>query len=103
MAVEIKTPRGSYRLAIMRPAERGADGVVLTLNLERVDGMERVALQCCIAQALAGDRTEDSLLDSLAVWIAEQFEIVREAAFKSVRAERKLHQVMFNQSARGPF
>jgi len=79
------------------------DGTLLTLSLERRDGIEKVSLQCRLDMALAGTLDTDALLGKLAHWIERDFEMTREYALKSIRSERKLMELVFDASNRGPF
>src|SRR5215469_14269153 len=104
MAVEILTGRGVYRLTAAAPLEYINSSVVLTLAMERADGIERVVTRWRIAQELAGELLEaDQIIERLKGWIAREFETTREAALKAIRSERRLHEITFDQSNRGPF
>ena len=100
----MNTGRGIYAIVNARPIELNADSVVLTLSLERADGIEKVALTLRIATSLinAGDSPE-KLIERIAPWIEREFEQTREAALKSIRTERKLHEISFNANHPGPF
>jgi hypothetical protein len=100
----LNTSRGIYALVNARPPERTADAIVLTLSLDRADGIEKVALRCRIATALI-DAAEppEKLIDRLTPWIEREFEQTREAALKSIRTERKLHEITFDAAHPGPF
>jgi hypothetical protein len=100
----LNTSRGIYALVNARPPERSADAVVLTLSLERADGIEKVALRCRIASTLIDSTaTPENLIDRIAPWIEREFEQTREAALKSIRTERKLHEISFDATHPGPF
>ena len=100
----MNTSRGIYALVNARPPERSADAVVLTLSLERADGIEKVALRCRIASTLIDSTaTPENLIDRIAPWIEREFEQTREAALKSIRTERKLHEISFDATHPGPF
>jgi hypothetical protein len=100
----LNTSRGIYALVNARPPERSADAVVLTLSLDRADGIEKVALRCRIASTLIDSTaTPENLIDRIAPWIEREFEQTREAALKSIRAERKLHEISFDATHPGPF
>jgi hypothetical protein len=100
----LKTGRGIYAIASARPLERTADSVVLTLSLERPDGIEKIALRFRIANALIGaDDSPEKLIERITAWLEREFEQTREAALKSIRAERKLLEISFDASHRGPF
>ena len=104
MAVSIKTGRGNYRLNIAAPAESDSDCILLTLVLERADGIERVAFQCRIANELIDqDADSEVIAERLAPWIEREFEMTRENALKTIRSERKMLQLSFDTSNRGPF
>jgi hypothetical protein len=106
MAVELRTGRGLYRLTSAAPAADLDDATVLTLALERADGIERVAFRCRISRELLdSDNATDgeNLLVRLAPWVEREFEAVREAALKTIRSERKLHEIAFAGENRGPF
>ena len=104
MPTTLKTSRGIYSIASARPLERADDAVVLTLSLERADGIEKVALRCRIATGLigAGD-SPDKLIERLAPWLEREFEQTREAALKSIRSERKLLEISLDAEHPGPF
>jgi hypothetical protein len=100
----LKTARGIYTIASARPIERNADAVVLTLSLERSDGIEKVALTFRIATILSGeDDSPEKLIERIAPWIEREFEQTREAALKSIRTERKLLEISFDNTHPGPF
>ncbi|MGH7935294.1 MAG: hypothetical protein ACREQN_19305 [Candidatus Binataceae bacterium] len=106
MAVQIKTGRGIYMLAVAAPPEKASDSVLVTIAMERADGIERIVMRCRIAAALLGDdaaATADRLIEYLAPWFEREFEQTREAALKSIRAERKLWELSFDTNHRGPF
>ena len=105
MPLQIRTGRGLYNLSAAAPIEFDGDGVVLTLAMERADGIERVVLQCHIGRALAasGDGNADMLLARLQPWLEREFEQTREAALKSIRTERKLFDLRFDIGKPGPF
>ena len=100
----LNTARGIYALVNARPIERTADAVVLTLSIERADGIEKVALRCRIAASLIGAADPpEILIERIAPWLEREFEQTREAALKSIRTERKLHEIRFDETNRGPF
>lgn len=103
MALEISTARGPYRIIEAAPAEVAADAIVLTLALERADGIERVVFRCRVDPALAGVSTPADLITRMRPWLEREFEITREAALKLIRSERKLHEIVFDHAHRGPF
>ena len=77
--------------------------MLLTLSLERLDGIEKVALQCRIDMALVTGLDSDEVIGEVARWIERDFEMTRENALKSIRSERKLFQIVLDASNRGPF
>lgn len=100
----MNTGRGIYAIVNARPIERNADSVVLTLSLERGDGIEKVALTLRIANSLIGaDDSSETLIERIAPWLEREFEQTREAALKSIRTERKLLEISFNPTHPGPF
>jgi hypothetical protein len=102
----LKTGRGIYAIASTAPIERAAGSVVLTLGLERADGIEKVALRCRIATELIRTADSDSaeyLIERIAPWLEREFEQTREAALKSVRTERCLLEISFDPTNPGPF
>ena len=104
MTVEIVTGRGAYRLLAAAPLEYDNSSVVLTLAMERADGIERVVTRCRIARELAGEPPDaDAIIERLKEWIAREFETTREAALKAIRSERRLHEITFDQANPGPF
>lgn len=104
MPTTLKTARGIYAIASARPPERTADAVVLTLSLERADGIEKVALRFRIATALLGAAdSPEKLIERIAPWLEREFEQTREAALKSIRTERRLLEISFDAAHPGPF
>ncbi len=93
MPTRLQTPRGVYRLSVVGEPERSGATGVITLRLERDDGIERIAFRCVVGTSMIGEPL--ALEDRLAPWIESQFEQLREAALKSIRAEGKLLQVSF--------
>lgn len=87
----------------MAPAEISADGVVLTLAFERGDGIERVVFRCRIDPALAASSAPADVIARMRQWLEREFEMTREAALKSIRSARKLHEIVFDHANRGPF
>jgi hypothetical protein len=100
----LNTARGIYAIASAGPLERNDDSVVLTLSIERADGIEKVALRFRIATNLidAVDSPE-KLIERIAPWLEREFEQTREAALKSIRTERKLLEISFDATDPGPF
>jgi hypothetical protein len=104
MAVEIMTGRGVYRLLPAAPLEYDDSSIVLTLAMERADGIERVVTRCRITRKLAGEPPQaDAIIERLKGWLAREFEATREAALKAIRSERRLHEILFDQANPGPF
>jgi hypothetical protein len=100
----LNTARGNYAIASARPLERTADHVLLTLSLERADGIEKVSLRCRIATSLIGTAdSPEKLIERIAPWLEREFEQTREAALKSIRTERKLLEIVFDPANLGPF
>jgi hypothetical protein len=100
----LNTGRGIYAIVNARPMERTADDVVLTLSLERADGIEKVALRCRVATSLlAAADSPEKLIERIAPWLEREFEQTREAALKSIRTERRLHEICFDSTNPGPF
>ena len=100
----MNTGRGIYAIVNARPIERNADSVVLTVSLERADGIEKVALRCRIATSLiSADDSPEKLIERIAPWLEREFEQTREAALKSIRTERKLFEISFDATHSGPF
>ncbi len=84
--------------------ERLPDAVAVTLALERADGIEKLVLRCRIAASLLGGaHAADAIVEKLKPWIEREFEMTREYALKSIRSERKLLELSFDESNRGPF
>ena len=78
--------------------------MILTLSLDRADGIEKVALTFRIATALIGDAdSPEKLIERIAPWLEREFEQTREAALKSIRTERKLLEISFDAAHPGPF
>jgi hypothetical protein len=100
---ELKTARGLYNLALAREPQALPDGSLLTLSLERRDGIEKIALQCRVDTTLVASLHADEVVAKLAHWIERDFEMTREYALKSIRSERKLLEITFDASNRGPF
>jgi hypothetical protein len=96
MPVEIITGRGVYRLSATAPLERKADGsFVLTLTMERTDGIERLATKCrIVGTPLHEEQQTDAILQQVKPWIARDFEHTREAALRAIRSERRLHEII---------
>jgi hypothetical protein len=99
LAATFQTLRGSYRLSLIGEPERSGGDLVLTLAMERMDGIERFSFRCVVASALAdrgsGGADLDELIERMAPWIERQFEQLREAALKSARSEGQLLEIRF--------
>ncbi len=102
-SVVVQSGYGAYRLMATAPPQHDQDALMLTLVLERSDGIERIGLRCRIDHQLVAESNVDQLLEWLASWIERNFEHTREAALKSIRAERKLLELSFDGENRGPF
>lgn len=105
-ATVVTTARGAYLLKIAEAPDRRGDSLAVTFTLERADGIERVALRCVIADALLPDASRDAIAFAsrrIAAWLEREFEQVREAALRSVRAEHRLLEFVFDHSNPGPF
>jgi len=101
--VSINTGRGRYFLKIAAPDRRTDEGLVLTLVLERDDGIERVAFQCRIAADLLDPAANtEAVLVRLAPWLEREFEMTRENALKAIRSERRMMELAFDSGNRGP-
>ena len=100
----MKTARGIYTIASVGAPERTDDSVVLTLSLERADGIEKVALKFRTATSLISSAdSPEKLIERIAPWLEREFEQTREAALKSIRTERKLLEISFDPAHPGPF
>lgn len=102
----LKTGAGVFTIASAAPPERAPGSVALTLSLERADGIEKFALRCRIAAGLIGNAESDSaekLIERIAPWLEREFEQTREAALKSIRAERRVLEISFDAAHPGPF
>ncbi len=102
----MKTAAGVFTVASAAPPERVPGSVALTLILERGDGIEKFALRCRIAAGLIGDAVADSaekLIERIAPWLEREFEQTREAALKSIRADRRVLEISFDAAHPGPF
>ncbi|HEX4211285.1 MAG TPA: hypothetical protein VHY56_12890 [Candidatus Binataceae bacterium] len=96
MSIDFLTGRGLYRLDLAGPPETVDSDVILPVALARTDGIERVVLRCRIEGAPSGDAPQPSIdwsLERIAATLERDFEIVREAALKSIRSERKLLEI----------
>jgi hypothetical protein len=104
VAVSIKTGRGDYLLKIGAPDQRDAKVILLTLVLERRDGIERVAFRCRLAAGLVDPTTDaEVIMHRLGPWLEREFEMTRESALKTIRSEHRMFEICFDDSNRGPF
>jgi hypothetical protein len=104
MAVEISTARGVYRLSTAAPLEATDSEILLTLAMERADGIERIVTRCRVARQLVNEAPQaEDIIGKLRGWLAREFETTREAALKAIRSERRLHEIKFDAAHRGPF
>jgi len=104
VAVLIKTGRGNYLLKPAGLDQQNSSGIVLTLLLERADGIERIAFRCRIAKELLEPAVDaDAILARVASWLEREFEMTREKALRTIRGERKMLEVVFDANSRGPF
>ena len=77
---------------------------MLTISLDRADGIEKVALRCRIANVLlSSSGSPEMLIERITPWLEREFEQTREAALKSIRTERQLLEISFDESNPGPF
>lgn len=104
MAARIRTGRGDYRIEIVGEPVRTADSIELTIALESLSGIERVGFRCRVAARLSPDgQAAESIVGVLAPWIEREFEATREAALRSIRAEKRLLEVVFDEPNLGTF
>lgn len=103
MPLQLKTSRGTYTLSQASALEDVGDAIVITIAMERSDGIEKVALRFRIAKPLASGIETRAIVSRIADWIGRDFEMTRENALKSIRAERRLMEIAFDESNRGPF
>jgi hypothetical protein len=99
MPVIIKTGRGAYSIRNAAPVERAGNLSVITLSLDRADGIEKVALRCRIPSALLETLQADAIeraIARIAPWIEREFETIRESALKTIRTEHRLLELSFD-------
>jgi hypothetical protein len=99
MAINLNTGRGVYHLEMAAACDTVGTDLILPLALVRADGIERVTFRCRVEGALtdnARSASIDNLIERLAPSIEREFEIIREAALKSIRGERKLLEITFS-------
>lgn len=102
----LNTARGAYRLSLVEQTAAGGGPWVLTLSAEHAGGLEKFAFRCHIAPRLlvkAAITEPTAACARIAGWLEKQFEQVREAALKSIRSERRLADIQFDQADPGPF
>lgn len=92
----IQTPRGRYFLTSAAPLEHTADGVVVTLSLEAASGIERIGFQCLLPPDFSLE-SEPALVEKVSSAVRSDFEVIREAALKSIRTERRLYRLVLAQ------
>lgn len=104
MAPTIKSGRGIYHLKSAAAPEQSGSEWVLTVALDRADGIERVAMRCRVAAPSADSGGEHTaiaaVLARIAPMIERDFEHLREEALKSIRVERRLFEVAFDAPER---
>jgi hypothetical protein len=96
MSVELKTGRGVYRLNLAAAPESAGADLILPLALARADGIERLVFRCRVEGAIGDNEAASSvarLIERIAPAIEREFEIIREAALKSIRSEHKLLEI----------
>jgi hypothetical protein len=106
MSATIKTARGVYAIKIAVPIDHADDFSVVTLGLERADGIEKIALKIRIADSLlmsAQIDTPEKIVARLAPWLEREFEQTREGALKAIRTEQRLLEISFDAAHPGPF
>ncbi|HEV3115066.1 MAG TPA: hypothetical protein VGY99_31665 [Candidatus Binataceae bacterium] len=102
----LNTARGAYRLSAVEQTAAGGGAWVLTLSAEHAGGLEKFAFRCHIAAELlekAAISDSTAACARIAGWLEGHFEQVREAALKSIRSERRLAEIEFDQGNPGPF
>jgi hypothetical protein len=99
VAQSIKSGRGTYHLKSAGAPERVGDSWLLTIALERADGIEKIALRCRVPGPPENDGGEtaavEKLLQHIAPRVERDFEHLREEALKSIRTERRLFEFAF--------
>jgi hypothetical protein len=93
-----QTSRGRYSLSIAASPEPAADSLVITLALEAASGIERFAFQCVLPAEPIADSVQSAMLETLTPIVARDFEVIREAALKSIRADHKLYRLVLSQT-----
>ena len=105
-AATVRTPRGSYRVVLADHAVGLGAPWVLTLTVEHCGGLEKFSFRSRIVSSLLesnGITQPIAAASRMAGWIEREFERVREAALKSVRSERRLLELEFDDGQPGPF
>ncbi len=104
MSAEIVTGRGVYRLLPAAPLEFTNSSILLTLAMERADGIERIVTRWRIARILVNEPPgAEVIVERLKEWLAREFESTREAALKTIRTEKRLYELTFDEANPGPF
>lgn len=97
MAVEIRSGRGIYTISLVSAPERVDGKIRLTAAFERADGVERFGLLFIFPSAIiAGAPSQAdaaSLIEKIRPRIEADFEQIREAALKSIRTDKRLHEI----------
>jgi hypothetical protein len=104
--VSLQTPRGPYRLSLVDQSQAGAGAWTMTLSVEHAGGLEKFAWRCHIHPDLlqrSAIADSDEACALLARWLEGQFDAIREAALKSIRSERRLAEIEFDDAHPGPF
>lgn len=97
MSATLSTARGAYAIEVATTPQREGETLVLTLSIERADGIERFGLRCRIEDISEGVcEVSAAMLVRIAELIGREFEQIREAALKSIRTERKLFEIKFD-------
>lgn len=103
--VRLSTSRGTYRLTVVETASAPGGLVAATLSLAHQGGLEKFALRCRLG-GIMGQEPEPApaaIAERLAPSLEKHFEQLREAALKSIRAERKLLELSFDPDSSNPF
>ena len=105
MSTTVSTARGAYRLAIGDHATADDGSSSFTATLERSDGIETVAFRFRIDRALTSALPHEpgAIEERLGQWLVREFAPTREAALKSIRAERRPLEIAFDARNPGPF
>jgi hypothetical protein len=65
----------------------------VTLSLEADSGIERIGVQCVLPPDFSFE-DESAILEKIIPAIACDFEVIREAALKSIRTDHRLHRLV---------